>query len=188
MQESTADAVNDILRGVIEPGGFGQALALNKPAAGKTGTINSNMAVWFNGYTPALATASMIAGANQQGHWVTLNGQTVGGRYVSSAAGSTLAGPMWALAMRAIQDTLPPDDFVPRGATTEQQIAVEIPDVVGLPTRRAALRLAGAGFYVTMGERRGSDQPRGTVAETSPNPDNEAPRGSTVTVFPSRGD
>ena len=118
MQESTADTVNDILRGVIEPGGFGQALALNKPAAGKTGTINSNMAVWFNGYTPALATASMIAGANQQGHWVTLNGQTVGGRYVSSAAGSTLAGPMWALAMRAIQDTLPADDFVPRGATT----------------------------------------------------------------------
>src|SRR5688500_19662476 len=40
---------------------------LNKPAAGKTGTINSNMAVWFNGYTPALSTASMIAGANQQG-------------------------------------------------------------------------------------------------------------------------
>ena len=75
MQEKTADTVNDILRGVMQPGGFGQALALNKPSAGKTGTINSNMAVWFNGYTPALATAAMIAGANQQGHWITLNGQ-----------------------------------------------------------------------------------------------------------------
>ena len=120
MQEKTADTVNDILRGVIEPGGFGQALALNKPSAGKTGTINSNMAVWFNGYTPALATAAMIAGANQEGHWVTLNGQTVGGRYVSSAAGSTLAGPMWALAMRAVQDDLPSNDFVPPGLTAEE--------------------------------------------------------------------
>ena len=189
MQESTADTVNDILRGVIEPGGFGQALALNKPAAGKTGTINSNMAVWFNGYTPALSTASMIAGANQQGHWVTLNGQTVGGRYVSSAAGSTLAGPMWALAMRAIQDDLPSDDFVPPGLSAEdEQIEVEIPDVAGMSTRRAAQRLAGAGFYVTIGERRDSDEPRGTVAETSPDIGDGATRGSTVTVHPSSGD
>ena len=189
MQESTADTVNDILRGVIEPGGFGQALALNKPAAGKTGTINSNMAVWFNGYTPAIATASMIAGANQQGHWVTLNGQTVGGRYVSSAAGSTLAGPMWALAMRAIQDDLPSNDFVPPGLEAEDdQIEVEIPDVVGMSTRRAALRLAGAGFYVTVGERRDSDEPRGTVAETEPESGDGATRGSTVTIHPSSGD
>ena len=189
MQEKTADTVNDILRGVIEPGGFGQALALNKPSAGKTGTINSNMAVWFNGYTPALATAAMIAGANQQGHWVTLNGQTVGGRYVSSAAGSTLAGPMWALAMRAVQDDLPSNDFVPPGLTTDEgQIEVEVPDVTGVSTRRAAQRLAGAGFYVSIGERLDSDEPQGTVAETSPDIGEGAPRGSTVTVHPSKGD
>ena len=40
MLESTADTVNDILEGVLAPGGFGQALALSQPAAGKTGTIN----------------------------------------------------------------------------------------------------------------------------------------------------
>ncbi len=111
LQENTADTINDILRGVMTPGGFGSQLALNKPSAGKTGTINSNMAVWFNGYTPALATASMIAGANQEGHWVTLNGQRIGGRYVSSAFGSTVAGPMWSQAMRAIQNLLPSESF-----------------------------------------------------------------------------
>ena len=42
MRQSTADEVNSILRGVIE-GGFGSALALNKPSASKTGTINSQM-------------------------------------------------------------------------------------------------------------------------------------------------
>ena len=52
MPGATADAVNDILRGVMEPGGFGQNIAIDKPSAGKTGTNNSNMAVWFVGYTP----------------------------------------------------------------------------------------------------------------------------------------
>ena len=46
----------------------------------------------------------------QNGNWVSLNGQVVGGSYVYSAAGSTLAGPMWADAMRGIQDQLPYED------------------------------------------------------------------------------
>src|SRR5690606_12156774 len=75
MPKPVADAVNDVLRGVQEPGGFGHSagLALNQPSAAKTGTTNRNMAVWYVGYTPNMATASMIAGANRNGHWVTLN-------------------------------------------------------------------------------------------------------------------
>ena len=42
----------------MAPGGFGQALVLDKPSAGKTGTIQDNAAVWFDGYTPTVATAS----------------------------------------------------------------------------------------------------------------------------------
>ena len=187
MQQSTADTVNDVLRGVIAPGGFGQALALNKPAAGKTGTINSNMAVWFNGYTPELSTAAMIAGANQQGHWVTLNGQTVGGRFVSTAAGSTLAGPMWAEAMRAIQDRLPATNFTPRSGEVGERVEVPIPDVTGMKVRAAAQRLAGAGFYVSIGERRPSEEPEGRVAGTRPGDNESAARGSTVYIFPSSG-
>ena len=79
MPGATADAVNDILRGVMEPGGFGQNIAIDKPSAGKTGTNQSNMSVWFAGYTPAIATVAMVAGANEFGEWVSLNGQTVGG-------------------------------------------------------------------------------------------------------------
>ncbi len=185
MQESTADTVNDILRGVLAPGGFGQNLALSKPSAGKTGTINSNMAVWFNGYTPTLSTASMIAGANQQGSWVTLNGQSVGGRFVASAAGSTLAGPMWAQAMRAVQDDLPYEDFTPPSRSAdEKQIEVAVPDVSGMSTRKAAQRLAGAGFYVSIGEARSSEERKGRVAGTSPKSGETAPRGSTVYIYP----
>jgi membrane peptidoglycan carboxypeptidase len=188
MQESTADTVNDILHGVLAPGGFGQALALSKPAAGKTGTINSNMAVWFNGYTSDLSTAAMIAGANSQGQPVTLNGKSVGGRTIGQAFGSTVAGPMWSQAMRAVQDTLSGEPFTPPSRTgEEQQIKVEIPDVVGQSTRRAAQILAGAGFYVSIGERRKSSGPDGVVAETSPAAGESATRGSTVYVYPSGG-
>ena len=102
MPGATADAVNDILRGVMEGGGFGAPLAIDKPSAGKTGTNNSNMAVWFVGYTPTLATAAMVAGANEFGEWVSLNGQTVGGSYISEAFGSTVAGPIWGDAMAAV--------------------------------------------------------------------------------------
>ena len=36
---------------------------------------------------------SMIAGANYEGHWVSLNGQTVGGSYIDAAHGSDHRGP-----------------------------------------------------------------------------------------------
>ena len=186
MQESTADTVNDILKGVMAPGGFGQNLALNKPSAGKTGTINGNMAVWFSGYTPTMATAAMVAGANQQGHWVTLNGQRVGGRYIDVAHGSTVAGPMWAIAMRGVQDMLPDESFTPPNRSFTSATQVAIPGVVGMKVSKAVETLAGAGFYVSVGDSRSSDQAPGTVASTSPGPGSAAARGSTVYVFPSR--
>ena len=74
-----ADAVNDVLRGVQSPTGFGANLILNQESAAKTGTNDNNMSVWYMGYTPNLATASMIAGANSMGHWITLNGQLLNG-------------------------------------------------------------------------------------------------------------
>ena len=109
-----ADGVNEVLRGVQEPGGFGHSagIALDQPSAGKTGTIDQNMAVWFVGYTPDLAAAAMIAGADRNGHWITLNGQVVGGELITQAFGSTQAGPIWGDAMKVVQQRLPDRDFV----------------------------------------------------------------------------
>jgi membrane peptidoglycan carboxypeptidase len=114
LAEHVADGVNEVLRGVQEPGGFGHSagIALDQPSAGKTGTIDQNMAVWFIGYTPDLAAASMIAGADRLGHWITLNGQIVGGELITQAFGSTQAGPIWGDAMKAVQQRLPDRDFV----------------------------------------------------------------------------
>ncbi|MGN6132611.1 MAG: transglycosylase domain-containing protein [Nocardioidaceae bacterium] len=113
LTKGQADAVDAVLRGVQEPGGFGYGagLALEQPSAAKTGTTDSGRAVWFMGYTPNLVTASMIAGVNRQGHWTTLNGQVIGGHRVYEAAGSLTAGPMWAAAMKVAQKWLPDEDF-----------------------------------------------------------------------------
>ncbi len=188
IKQSSADTINDILRGIMLPGGFGSKLALDKPSAGKTGTINGNKAVWFNGYTPALATAAMVAGANAEGTPVTLNGRSVGGLTVGQAFGSTVAGPMWAEAMRAVQDQLPAANFVrPVRTADTASIAVKIPSVAGMSMRRAEEILAGVGFYVSEGDPRKSKQPKGTAAETSPAAGESVPRGSTVEIYPSAG-
>lgn len=114
LDEGQAAQINDILRGVQEPGGFGYArgTGLPIPSAAKTGTTNENMAVWYAGYTPELATAAMVAGANREGRPQSLRGVIVKGRVVQNdASGSALAGPMWADVMRPISEFLTPAPF-----------------------------------------------------------------------------
>lgn len=105
--EEVAAQINDITRGVQEPGGFGysKGTGLRIPSAAKTGTTQSAKAVWYVGYTPELATASMIAGADADGIPIALRG--------GNAAGASVAGPMWADAMQVIQDYLSPVEFTP---------------------------------------------------------------------------
>ena len=70
MEATTADAVNDVLRGVIAPGGFANAEALSVPSAGKTGTTGtqaSSPSVSFAGYTPQMAAVAIIAGVSDTG-------------------------------------------------------------------------------------------------------------------------
>jgi membrane peptidoglycan carboxypeptidase len=182
-----ADTVNSVLRGVMTPTGFGANLILNQESAAKTGTNDNNMSVWFMGYTPNLATASMIAGANSQGHWITLNGQTIGGVYTDVAHGSTTAGPMWYDAMKVIQNWLPDATFTPPNASDINGIATTLPDVSGMPYDQAAQQLRQAGFVVVDGGYRDSGYPKDTVAYTSPAGGVQVSSGTTITIYRSNG-
>jgi membrane peptidoglycan carboxypeptidase len=184
-----ADAVNDVLRGVQEPGGFGYGagLSLGQPSAGKTGTINDNMAVWFIGYTPNMSTAAMIAGANSLGHPITLNGQYVGGSYISRAFGSTQAGPMWGDAMKAITDLLPNENFVTPDPTAILGRIVNVPDVTGESSGDAADTLREAGFVPSIGSYVDSDLPKDSVASTNPVSGARVGTGTLVTLYISDG-
>jgi membrane peptidoglycan carboxypeptidase len=113
MTKEQAAQINDILRGVQEPGGFGYAngTGLSIPSAAKTGTTQDNKAVWYAGYT----TVAMIAGVKKSGAPKSLAGVTIRGVPISfaSVGGSSLAGPMWAKAMHIIDDFLPGTQFDP---------------------------------------------------------------------------
>jgi hypothetical protein len=56
---------------------------------------------------------SMIAGVKANGSPRTLAGATINGGFLNfhAVGGSSLAGPMWAKAMRVIQNYLPPAQF-----------------------------------------------------------------------------
>jgi membrane peptidoglycan carboxypeptidase len=189
MPGPVADAVNDILRGVQEPGGFGYGAGINlaQPSAGKTGTINDNMAVWFVGYTPNLATASMIAGANPDGTWVTLNGQTLAGAFVASAFGSTTAGPMWGDAMKAIEAGLPDEDFTPPLGDEVSGVLQTVPELGGMTVEAARAQLEGLGFGVTVSGYVDSEYPADTVAYTFPGAGEQFASGDTVAIYQSDG-
>ncbi|MCW2789638.1 MAG: glycosyl transferase [Aeromicrobium sp.] len=115
LTKDQAAQINDILRGVQEPGGFGYSngTGLKIPSAAKTGTAQDNQSVWYNGYTPELATASMIAGVKKNGSPRSLAGVKIKGAFLdfNAVGGSSLAGPMWAKAMQKIQDQLAPVNF-----------------------------------------------------------------------------
>ena len=187
MPGATADAVNDILRGVNEPGGFGQYLAIDKPSAGKTGTTTSGRSVWFVGYTPKLAAAAMIAGANEKGQWLELGGQTVGGQYISEASGSGYAGPIWGDAMAAVSAKLPYEDFQAPSGDEIAGVLTSVPDVSGQPVDAATQLLQSAGFTVADGGEVNSEVEAGNVAYSSPSSGTQLSSGDTVTLYTSTG-
>ncbi len=189
LRSESADAVADILKGVQEPGGFGYnaGLGLAQPSAGKTGTTQSNKSVWFVGFTPNLAAAAMIAGANSKGQPQPLNGQTVAGRTVYGAAGSSLAGPIWGDAMKVIQQWLPDESFTPPGAQAVSGVTTTIPSLYGQNPSEAARRLREAGFNPVVGPSVDSSNSAGTVAYLSPGSGTSAPSGTTVTIYVSDG-
>ena len=189
LPQPVADAVNDVLRGVQEPGGFGysQGLVLDQESAAKTGTIQRNAAVWYVGYTPNLSTAAMLAGANSLGHPISLNGQTVNGAYIYQAFGSSYAGPIWGQAMQRVDDFLPDESFVPPDPTAILGRPAVVPDVTGSSAEEAALELREAGFVPTVGSYVDSALTKGAVASTTPVAGASIGTGSAVTLNVSDG-
>jgi membrane peptidoglycan carboxypeptidase len=191
IQQAVADGVNRVLKAVVD-GGTGRRAALSRPTAGKTGTTNSNVAVWFAGYTPQYAAATAISVIDNRpgknGNNLarrTLNGDRIG----SDVSGSGTAGPIWRTAMQAIHDGLPernfpaPDDRIIRGQLTK------LPQIGGMSAREAINTLRAAGFDAQVaGERVRSEYEEGTVAYTDPRSSVGAPSGSLVTIYLSNGE
>jgi membrane peptidoglycan carboxypeptidase len=187
LSNAVADTVNDILKGVLEPGGFGQYITTDQEDAGKTGTTQDGKAVWFVGYTPNLATAAMIAGANSEGEPISLEGLTVGGTTIYSASGSGIAGPMWGQAMNVVQQWLDDALFTPPDLTALLGEAGVVPTVGGMSIATATRMIESAGFTAVVGPEVSSGYPEGTVAFTDPGGGESYFDGAPVTLYISNG-
>jgi membrane peptidoglycan carboxypeptidase len=91
-QEVMAD-LTYALKSVVNGGTGSAALALGRPAAGKTGTSQSNASAWFSGYTPQLA-ASVAFFRDSASE--SLNG--IGG--LTSVTGGTFPARIWTQFMK----------------------------------------------------------------------------------------
>ena len=135
--------------------------------------------MWFVGYTPNLATAAMIAGANSQGQPITLNGQTVGGAlHLRAPSAPRVAGPMWGDAMEVVEQYLTTTTSPrPTGDRARRALGDGARASAGM-SRRARPRDARGG-RLRRQRRRPASTPSyaaGTVAYTSPGSGDVAPQ------------
>ena len=95
---ATAYQVSHILEGAVQHGTGKRVLALNRPAAGKTGTTNDLRDAWFAGYTPDLIT---VVWTGHDDHISMGRGET----------GARAAIPIWLEFMKKACDGMPIRSF-----------------------------------------------------------------------------
>jgi membrane peptidoglycan carboxypeptidase len=98
-----SDTVSYALQKVVQVGTGRPALALNRPAAGKTGTTNDNMSALFAGFTPELAAAVMLTKDGPDGQPTTLRG--TGG--MQTVYGASFPAHIWTEFMRGALEGTP---------------------------------------------------------------------------------
>jgi len=147
ISEDVASAMDSLLSSVVTKGTGARArTADGRPQAGKTGTIDSNAAVWYVGYTPQISGAAMISIDNERGRPRSLKGYTVPstGLYLEGSGSGDAGRRIWKPVMEDYLDgkqaerfPSPPADLV-RGSASD-----------------------GNGYGTGGGGRYGQDQPRG---------------------------
>jgi membrane peptidoglycan carboxypeptidase len=203
MSKDVADGMNKLLSGVMTKGtGKRARTADGRPQAGKTGTIDSNEAVWFVGYTPEIAGAAMIsidvtrkpfiksgkarrAGefrrSGVKGYRIPSTG------YFLEGSGSGDAGmKIWKPTMERYLKDVPRTRFNAPPARIERGKMVTVPSVFGLGLAAAQKKLEKEGFTVET-DYVYSNRPRGSFVGWSARPGSRVPQFSTIYKLFSEG-
>jgi membrane peptidoglycan carboxypeptidase len=188
-----ADGVTAILNGVIDgsyPGRTGAREAIGRPAAGKTGTTDGNVNVWFCGYVPQLAAAGWVGdptGSADVNKW-SMRNVVIGGHHYTPAFGNNLPGPIWQAVMAYMTRNMPVVNFNPVDHSVIHGFTTTVPDLTGMTAANALKALADLGFNPNLASAPvPSAQKAGTVVRTSPKAGAQVPSGATVTVYVSSG-
>jgi membrane peptidoglycan carboxypeptidase len=188
LEPAIADTVTDVLRGVIDgPEAYrtGVRASINRPAAGKTGTVQNSWFAWFVGYTPQLATSVWMG---VPGKLTPMKGVTIDGNYYRQVYGGDIPAAMWRETMGAAHEELPVEQFTRADSTVVDGESIPVPDVTGQDYSTARQMLAEAGFGVRGGGMvSAAPTPYGAIAYTSPRAGRLVPAGSTITLYVSNG-
>ncbi len=102
-----AYVITDMLKAVVTEGTGGRAKLSNMPVAGKTGTTNNTLDVWFAGYTPYYVCATYIG--DDAGVRDPETGEIVERRSVKGGSGS--AASLWQKIMSRVHKNLTYTEF-----------------------------------------------------------------------------
>ncbi|HEX3205844.1 MAG TPA: penicillin-binding transpeptidase domain-containing protein, partial [Propionibacteriaceae bacterium] len=161
VDKDVADGVNKVLKSVVDKGTGKRAKIYDGRAiAGKTGTINSNEAVWFAGYTPEIAGVAMISVDNTKKPFIkrgagyyrrggVKNYRVPSTRVALEGSGSGDAGmKIWKPVMQKYFQQIPRTGFSqpPRKIQVGKQ--VKVPSLSGMSVSAATRKLERLGFTV----------------------------------------
>ncbi len=191
IRQEVADAVTYALETVLVKPGTAYKSALDRPAAGKTGTSQENKHMWFIGYTPQITTSVWVGNAEVDvpfqrakvnGRWqkFTINGVSKDYWY-----GGDIAAPIWQSYMIPMTAGMEPTGF--RDVTAQMLSGVKkpVPDVRNLPEKEAQERINLDGFAFELGAELIFDPtvPAGTIVKQSPEAGSSMLPGGTVTYY-----
>jgi penicillin-binding protein 1A len=195
IDSAIAYLTTDILKGVIT-GGTATAASIGRPAAGKTGTTQSNADAWFIGYTPNLVASVWVGYPESQRPMSSVHGIRV--------TGGSFPARIWAAFMKAALKSTPSSQFKrPSGLVnvriclasgqkatalcpktgialflTGQEpglctlhrtaVGLVVPSLVGLPKADAFAALDAIAVHYTVAERDVSGVGTGIVAAQTP--------------------
>ena len=191
-----ARGITDTLRQVVQRG-TGTRAAIDRPAAGKTGTSQQWRDAWFDGYVPQLAAAVWV-GNPCPPPCARIESMTPANGYPYRVVGGTLPAMIWHNFMSAALRGVPVRDFPPPPTVlfTGSAIAVAtatpdlgdydgyVPDVIGDRFTRAEseLRRSGYGSRSAEGCDRSGEFDAREVFAQDPGPGAAAPAGTVVSL------
>ena len=162
VDKDVADGVNKILKSVVDKGTGTRAKIFDgRDIAGKTGTIDSNEAGWFAGYTPEIAGVAMISIDNTKRPFIKsgsgyyrrsgVKGYRVPstGVYLEGSGSGDAGAKIWKPVMQKYFQQIPRTSFnqPPRKIQVGER-AARVPDLNGLGVAAATRKLERLGFTV----------------------------------------
>ena len=183
-----ADGVNQLLQGVMTSG-TGARANISRPAAGKTGTTNRRVSVWFVGYTPDLSTAVWAGNPSPPASGYPLFDRLIGGRYYGDVCGGCLPGPIWQQMMTQALADVPASSFNQATDDVTQGESIKVPSVSGKSVEQARQILRNAQLDPVVSDDRvyATYAAEGTVAYSYPGTGSSVYPGQRVVIYVSAG-